>query len=302
MPSDHESRAPGGRNRLAERLAELTPLPGVTPSRLDGVTLFRAEASLPRHPMVYTPSILIVGQGRKRVHLGERAYVYDPYNYLVLSVPLPVECETEASPEEPLLGLTIAVDPATLGKLLLEMGDEARSAAAVCGLCSTPLTIPLADATLRLLDCLGSPEESRILGRQIVREITYRVLREEPGRALRALAARRGNFSQIARVLRRVHQEYDTELDVEALASEAHMSVSAFHHNFKAVTSTSPLQYLKSIRLHKARLLMVQEGLNAGTAAQRVGYVSPSQFSREFKRFFGATPSEETGRMRAQAG
>ena len=131
-----------------------------------------------------------------------------------------------------------------------------------------------------------------------MREIIYRVLYGEQGGALRALAVRHGRFSQIARVLRRIHTEYDKELDIEFLAGEANMSISTFHHNFKAVTSSSPLQYLKNIRLHKALMLMVRDGLNAGTAAGKVGYESASQFSREFKRYFGNTPADEAAKLR----
>lgn len=286
------------RERVAELLGMLAVTEGVSPSRLDGVRLVRASRSKLRVPIVYEPSIIIVGQGRKRVYLGDQCYIYDPYNYLVLSVPLPLECETEATPEKPLLAISIKVDPVMLGELLMEMDEGGEVPGTVCGIYSTALTDELASATIRLLECLRSPIESRVLGPQLVREITFRVLRGEQGGALRAVAARHSRFGQIARVLRRVHQEYHRELDVETLAREANMSVSTFHHNFKAVTATSPLQYLKSIRLHKARLLMVQDGLNASIVAERVGYLSASQFSRDYKRFFGSSPVRETREMR----
>lgn len=288
------------KRRLVELLGIMATKEGFSPSTLDGVQFVRSSRSRPRAPIVYNPSIIIVGQGRKIGYLGGQIYTYDPYNYLVLSVPLPFECETVGSPEEPLLAVSIHVDPASLGELLTEMGEGHASRGPVpLGIYSTELTDELIGATVRLLECLQSPADSSILGPQIVREITYRVLRGEQGEALRAVAARHGRFSQIARVLRRIHLEYERGLDVDALAKEANMSVSTFHHNFKAVTSSSPLQYLKSIRLHKARMLMVQDGLNANTAASRVGYESASQFSREFKRFFGKTPADETAKMRA---
>lgn len=185
-----------------------------------------------------------------------------------------------------------------LGELLMEMEDDRAPPEMVRGLYATPLTEDLDCAAVRLLECLQSPMDARILGPGIVREITYHVLRGEQGGALRAVAARHSRFGQIARVLRRVHQEYNKELDVESLAREANMSVSSFHHNFKAVTSTSPVQYLKSIRLHKARALMLQGDHNASTAASRVGYSSLSQFSREFKRYFGNSPSNDTAQIR----
>jgi AraC-like DNA-binding protein len=169
------------------------------------------------------------------------------------------------------------------------------------GIISTPMTDDMISATVRLLDCLKSPLDSRILGPHNVREIIYRVLYGEQGGALRALAVRHTRFSQIARVLRRIHTEYDKELDMEFLAGEANMSISTFHHNFKAVTSSSPLQYLKSIRLHKALMLMIRDGLNASAAAGKVGYESASQFSREFKRYFGNSPADEAAKLRSMS-
>jgi AraC-like DNA-binding protein len=167
---------------------------------------------------------------------------------------------------------------------------------------ATPLDCRLSETAVRLLECLSDPVEARILGPQIVREITYRVLCGNQGGALRAAAALHSRFGQVNVALQRIHAEYAKNLTVEELAGAAGMSQSTFHQNFKAVTSTSPLQYLKLIRLHKARMLMVYEGLRAGTAAERVGYESPSQFSREFKRFFGATPVEETAAVRQMLG
>jgi AraC-like DNA-binding protein len=250
-------------------------------------------------PVVYEPSIVIVGQGKKIGYLGDQVYTYDPFNYLVLSVPLPFECETLATPEEPYLSVAVRVDPVTVGELLIEMDDDSGAGIAVPrGICSTPLTDELIGATVRLLECLKTPLDSRILGPQIVREIIYRVLYGEQGGALRALAVRHSRFSQIARVLRRIHTEYDKEFDIEILAGEANMSISTFHHNFKAVTSSSPLQYLKNIRLHKALMLMIRDGLNASAAAGKVGYESASQFSREFKRNFGNSPADEAAKLR----
>jgi AraC-like DNA-binding protein len=250
---------------------------------------------------VYDPGIIIIGQGRKRGYLGDQVYTYDAHNYLVLSVPLPLECETEASPEEPLLGMIVLVTPAMLGELLVEMdGQVTVSREIPRGISAMPLTDDLTDAVVRLLECMKSPADSRILGNQNVREIVYRVLLGEQGGALQALATQYSHFSLIAGSLARIHADYADPLDLKAMAREAGMSVSTFYHRFRAVTSTSPLQYLKSIRLHKARTLMVQEGVNASTAAEQVGYESPSQFSREFKRLFGKSPIDEAAAMRAR--
>ncbi len=268
---------------------------GWSPTCLEQVALFRVSRNSPRGPIVYEPGIIIVGQGRKRGFLGDRVHVYDPDNYLVLSVPLPFECETIAEPGHPYLALSVSMDPRIIGELLAEMDEPLPPVESVAGIGSTPLTGPMANAALRLLECLGSETESRILGPQIVREITYHVLKGPRGGALRAVAARDSRASQIARVLKRIHVDYARDLDIRQLADEAHMSISAFHHTFKEVTASSPLQYLKSIRLHKARGFLLGEGLPVGTAADRVGYASASQFSREYKRFFGESPRQARG-------
>ncbi len=287
------------KTRLVELLEPLAAQEWFTKSSLKHVRFFRSNQYMPRSPWVYEPNIVIVAQGRKLGYLGDEVYTYDPYNYLVLSVPLPLECETMGSPDEPLLAVYISVDATTVSELLLEMDDTSSLSGSVLrGIYSTPLTDDLIGATVRLLECLAHPRDGRILGPQIVREIIYRVLCGEQGVALRLLAARHSRFGQIAKVLKRMHTEFDAGLDIGTLADEANMSVSSFHSNFKAVTAASPLQYLKSIRLHKARLLMAQDGFNASTAASKVGYESASQFSREFKRFFGSTPAEEASKMR----
>jgi AraC-like DNA-binding protein len=295
----HETEATG-KGRLVDLLGALAIKEGFSLSNLSGVKFIRSNKSFPRMPVVYEPCIVIVGQGRKIGYLGEQVYIYDPFNYLVLSVPLPFECETQASPEEPYLAVSVRVDPVTVGELLIEMDDDSGVGRALPrGICSTPLTDELISATVRLLECLKTQLDSRILGPHIIREIIYRVLNGEQGGALRELAVRHSRFGQIARVLRRIHTEYDKELNIEFLAGEANMSISTFHHNFKSVTSESPLRYLKNIRLHKALMLMVRDGLNASAAAGKVGYESASQFSREFKRYFGNSPADESAKLRS---
>lgn len=243
---------------------------------------------------------MVVAQGRKTGYIGERTYRYDPNNYLVLTVPLPFECEIEATPDCPMLGVSIRADLSVLSELMLNMKDRPvpPGTPTPLGICATPLNRPLGEAVARLLEHLTRPEAAQILGPQTVREITYHVLCGEQGDALRAALTHHGHFRQISRTLHRIHAEYAQPLEVRALADEAHMSLSVFHRRFKGVTSTPPLQYLKAVRLHKARMLMVQEGVPAGEAAHKVGYESVSQFSREFRRLFGKTPSEEAARMR----
>lgn len=283
--------------RLAEILSGLAHGQGFSASRLPGVRFMRSVQYVPRSPIAYSPSIVIVAQGRKHGHLGTQAFTYDPTNYLVLSVPLPFECETEGSPEEPMLGILIGITPAIVAELLMQMENlppviQARSIHA------NPMDQGLSDATVRLAEALCSDDDTKILGPQCVREIIYRVLRSEDGGTLRALGAPHTHFGQISRALNRIHSEYAEALDMATLAAEAGMSVSTFHSHFKSVTSSSPLQYLKNIRLHKARMMMVHEGTTAAAAAREVGYESASQFSREFKRYFGDGPASEASRLR----
>jgi AraC-like DNA-binding protein len=289
------------RKRLASLLNEVAIHEGTHRTLVEGVEVTRRSRSSPRTPVVYQPNIVIVGQGRKRGYLGDKVYQYDPFNYLVLSVPLPAECEWEASPEEPLLLVAINVDPTMLGEMLLEMDEPLPPVGPTPrGISTTPMSEELGGAVIRLLECLKSPLDSHMLGRQTVREIVYRVLRGEQGGALRALASRDDHFTRIARVLKYIHADYARPLSAEEMARRAGMSVSAFHHNFKLVTASSPLQYLKRIRLDQARRLMAHDGYNASTAARAVGYESRSQFSREFKRLFGVTPVEEAEHTRAR--
>lgn len=278
--------------RLAELLEALFAQDGVFNSPVPGVDIARSVESTPRHPIVYKPGIIVLAQGRKNVWLGDNRYVYDANNYLVLSAPMPMECETFASEKEPLLALAISVDPIMVGELLLEMGDIAGVDPTTC-VKSGAMTDDVIDAAARLAEVLASPIDARVLGPQIVREIVYRVLRSENGDVLRLATANASRFGHIARVLRRIHEEYATELDVPSLARDANMGTSTFHNAFREVTSTSPVQYVKRIRLHRARTLLLGEGASAQDAARAVGYTSASQFSREYRRMFGVSPAAD---------
>jgi len=291
------------RERIAFLLNNVATHEGIHPTLVDGVGVARHSSSLPRTSVVYEPVIVFVGQGRKRSYLGDQVYVYDPSTYFVLSVPLPAECEWDATPEEPVLVLGIKIDPTMLGEILLAMDEPLLPQREMPKAVTThTLSDQLGGTIIRLLECLQSPLDSRMLGEQIVREILYRVLREEQDGALRAFASRNGNFMQIARVLKEVHSDSSKPFSVEGMATRAAMSVAAFHHNFKLVAGSSPLQYLKRIRLDRARRLMIHNGFNASTAAKAVGYESASQFSREYKRQFGVTPVEGVERLRQAIG
>lgn len=254
-----------------------------------------------RTPVMYRPGIIFLFSGHKTGYLNERVFRYNASEYLLLTVPLAFECETQATPQNPLAGLRVNIEMSQLQDLLIDIGEDDgfQPDQFASGINSSLLTDAILCAAERLLDVLERPLDARVLGRQIVREILYYVLTGPCGGALLALVSRQTHFSQISRSLRRIESQYTENLSVDRLAAEANMSVSAFHHNFKAVTSTSPLQYLKTYRLHKARLMMVSDGMKASAAAAKVGYESASQFSREFKRYFGITPGEEVARVRS---
>ncbi|WP_029590396.1 AraC family transcriptional regulator [Franconibacter pulveris] len=296
------------RQAICQQLAEKIKVLKYKESMPDGlaseVRLLYGTEPHPRTPVMYQPGVIFLFSGHKTGYLNNRVFRYDANEYLLLTVPLPFECETFATPQAPLAGLRINVDLLQLQELVMEIGEDERfrPASSSSGINSATLSDEILCAAERLLDVLEHPLDARILGKQIIREILYHVLMGPRGGALLALISRQTHFSLISRVLRRIESQYTETLSVDQLAAEANMSVSAFHHNFKAVTSTSPLQYIKTFRLHKARMLMLHDGMKASAAALRVGYESASQFSREFKRYFGVTPGEDIARMRLSPG
>ena len=274
-------------------VAALAPEEGMTPSLLEGVAFGRSNKSLPRTPALYEPCVLVVCQGRKRGYFGDQVIDYGAHQFMVASVPMPFEGESFATPEEPLLVMKVKLDLGIVADLVLALDSAGDSGVVAESLVSAPIDAPLGESVLRLLRALRSPLETRLFGAALVREVCYRVLTGPKGPALRAALAQRGHFGQIAKALHRIHLDFHQRLDIDTLAQEVHLSAAAFHAHFKTVTATSPIQYLKATRLHKARLLMIQDGVSASRASSRVGYESASQFSREFKRLFGRTPVEE---------
>ncbi|MBB5017711.1 AraC-like DNA-binding protein [Chitinivorax tropicus] len=193
-----------------------------------------------------------------------------------------------------MLGLILRIDHLMTAELAMELDEiSPLPQNKPKPLYSTRLDDKLEDCTLRLLEALTTYQETRLLGPSILRELVYRVLTGEQGGSLRAALSQGGHFNRIAKALRQIHAQYEQTLNVAALAEAANMSVPAFHAHFKAVTSTSPIQYIKAIRLHQARLMMIRNGTTAAAASVKVGYESASQFSREFKRLFGRSPTEE---------
>ena len=279
----------------------LAPLEGYNLTALPDVRILRSDRPLANTPVLYDPGIVIVCQGAKRGHFGDQVYLYDEQHYLAVSVPVPFTMQSEGSAKKPLLAIYLHLDLQVVAGLIIEL-DRAGGAApaqAPRSMVSSPMDADMQGSVHRLLQALARPLEAAILGPAAVRELYFRVLSGPQGQAVRAALTQQGHFGKIGKALRRIHADHASPLDLAQLAQEAGMSVPSFHSHFKAITQTSPMQYLKSIRLHRARLLMVREGMTAAAACHAVGYESSSQFSREFKRLFGLAPAAEVRRMKA---
>lgn len=300
VSTQHPDLSSRSQKRMIALLRALAPDEGYNLTALPSVRILRSNRALSRTPVLYDPGIVIVCQGRKRGYFGDQLFLYDERHYLAVSVPVPFSMETDATEAHPLLALYLHLD-FTLAAELAEQIDHqglTERVQAPQSMMSTPMDDAMQASVLRFLEAMHQPLEAAILGPGLLRELYFRVLTGGQGSAMREALAMRGQFGRVGRSLRLIHASYAQTLDVGQLASEAGMSVPSFHSHFKAITQVSPMQYVKSTRLHQARLLMVRNDLTAEAAGLAVGYTSPSQFSREFKRLFGLTPAAEAKRMR----
>ncbi|MEH2305284.1 AraC family transcriptional regulator [Nostoc sp.] len=249
---------------------------------------------------VCEPILAILVQGKKEALLGEETYCYGAAQYLVVSVDLPLSAFiVEATPEQPYLGFKLNLDPRQLCDIITAQTsviEEKKNS--VRGLFVSTVDAPLLDCAMRLTRLLDTPQDIPILAPMIIREIYYRLLMGEQGEAVRQIATSGSNMQRIAEVIKLIKADFTKPIRVEELAGQASMSPSSFHHHFKKVTSMSPLQYQKQLRLLEARRLMLAENSDAANAAYQVGYESPSQFSREYSRMFGAPPIRDIERLR----
>lgn len=286
--------------RIINLLRSLAPREGYNLTTLPSVRILRSDRALSRTPVLYDPGIVIVCQGRKRGYFGNQLYVYDAQHYLAVSVPVPFDMETDATPTHPLLALYLHLDFSMAAELMLQIEPQAaiEPIKTPQSMMSSPMDADMRASVLRLLEALNRPLEAAVLGPGLLRELYFRVLTGAQGSTMREALALKGQHGKISRALRRIHASYAEPLTLTQLAKEAGMSTPTFHSHFKSITHTSPMQYLKTTRLHQARLLMVRQDLTADAACHAVGYTSPSQFSREFRRMFGLTPAAEARRMR----
>jgi AraC-like DNA-binding protein len=282
--------------KLVSLMEQHSSQEGENYSSLEGFGTYKASTTQGRNPIVDLPAIWIVGQGKKYCYVGDRRYEYSAGNVVVIFYPMAVEVEiVEASPEVPLLVTGVAIDLGRMAEVLLRL-DRIDGAAAKpvsidpSGISSIPLSDSLLDPIIRLFESLANPVDAAMLGDAIVDEIYYRLLCDERGGELRFLLQQRGQIQQISKSVEHIHQNLGKPVSVDELAEMVHMSRPTFYENFRAVMHISPLQYAKSVKLHKAQTL-IQEGKKANEAGYLVGYNSPAQFSREYKRHFGFSPS-----------
>ena len=301
---EREARqALANQEELVERIARAVREDG-TVEPLRGLHLKRVSS--PTEPVhgVSIPAFCVIAQGSKAIYLGEDYYRYDPGQYLLATVELPIVIQIgEASKERPHLSLRLNLDPAIVGSVMVEAGlpSPRGLTSSAKALDVSPLDADLLDAVVRLVRLVDSPTEARILMPLVTREIVYRLLMGAQSDRLRHLAALGGATNRIVRALERIRNEYDKPLRTESLARELGMSVSGFHAQFKAVTAMSPLQFQKQTRLQEARRLMFGEDLDAASAGLRVGYDDASYFNREYKSVFGAPPMRDVQQLRAAA-
>ena len=260
----------------------------------------RKEPTQPTSAM-YEPSVCVIAQGAKRVALGEDSYVYDPHHFLITSVDLPTVVQiVEASREQPCLGLIFKLDQREISQLMVDsnLPPPPRPQQSSRGMATGEVTLPLLTSSQRLIDLLAEPKDIPILAPIIEREIFYRLLVGDQGARLRQMASVGSQSQQIARAIDWLKGNFTRPLRIDDLAAQVNMSTSTFHHHFRAVTAMSPLQYQKCLRLNEARRLMLTEHQDATPAPLPVGYESPSQFSREYGRLFGAPPLPDITNLR----
>jgi AraC-like DNA-binding protein len=272
---------------------------------IDGVLISKVEQPTPPSPSMSGAMLALISQGAKRVGLGDRVYEYRAGQYLIASVDLPITGHfIEASPERPALGFGLTLHPATVAELLLRAapGDlPPAGGGAPSGMAVSDAPPELLDAVVRLLRLLDRPRDIAVLAPLVKREILWRLVTGEQGAAVRQLGLPDSSLTHIARSVRWIRDHYPQSFRVEDVAQLSGMSVSAFYRNFQAVTAMSPIQFQKQIRLQEARLLLATHPNDVAGVGTRVGYDSPSQFSREYRRQFGAPPSQDAARLRGSA-
>lgn len=291
-------------NRLQQRLLQLVQHDavneGLNSTAIPNVFCYKICSPRITMPAVYEPCLCIIVQGRKNVLLGSEMLSYGELEFLIASVDLPIlGTVIEASEQQPYFVIQINIDVRLLSELLLQMEHLAvASKTAKSGLFIGQVDRQMGDSLLRLFTLLEEPDDIPVLSEALIREMHYRMLRSHYGKEIAQISLKGTPTQRISVAIQKLRRDYDQPVTIEELASLAGMSVSSFHVHFKAVTNMSPLQFQKSVRLVEARSLMISQQIDAASTAYKVGYESPSQFSREYARMFGNPPARDIAGIR----
>lgn len=270
-------------------------LDGLHDTPIESIKIYKTEEYEPKTPLIYDVCLILVLQGKKIANLANHeSFTYDCENYLVVPTTLPLECETYATKEEPFIALLVSLDRKTMFDIFekLKKRDFSSKSSSTYGIFSDRVTNNIEEVTSKLLDILESNEESTVLGSSVLTELFYRIAIGEKSNMLYKMFYEENNESKIAKALKTIHDNYTQSYDMETLAKSCDMSVSSFHTHFKKITSHTPLQYIKKIRLTKAKDLLVKHNYQVVEVANELGYDTPSHFGRDFKNYFGYPPKE----------
>lgn len=286
------------REEIVARMSRLLPEDGRIKVFSDLLLIRRSGPAEPVQSL-YQPSFCFVAQGRKRASVGGEVFLYDPFHYLIFTVDLPVAFEIEAASKElPYLGMSLNLDSALVASVIVESGLRIKKGdASVKAMNVSPIDADLLEAVTRLVRIAETPAEGKVLAPLVIKEIIYRLLVGGQGARLAHLLTA-SDTRRISKAIGHLREHFDKPLKMEEIARELGMSVSGFHHHFKSVTTMSPLQFQKQIRLQEARRLMLGEELDAASAGFRVGYEDPAYFNRDYKKIFGAPPQRDIARLR----
>ncbi len=267
---------------------------GVHDTNLDNVKIFKTQNYEPKSPLIYDVCLILVLQGKKIANLATNSFIFDCDNYLVVPTTLPLECETYATKDEPFICLLISLDRKIMYDIIEKLNTNSfeNDSKNTFGIFSDKVTTDIENITSKLLDILESKEESSILANGVLTELFYRIAIGKNAKMLHKMFLEENSESKIAKALKIIHDNYKENHDMETLARVCDMSVSSFHNHFKKITSHTPLQYIKKIRLSKAKEFLTKYDYKVVDVANELGYDNPSHFSRDFKSYFGYSPKE----------
>lgn len=277
---------------LSSLFFKLVAKEGFFSTAIDGITLMRVDHNTPPLAVLQEPTLVFVLQGSKRGYIGTETYAFQQGECLIVSVSMPFDCDTVASPELPMMAVSMKLEADTVNELLAKTYfEDEQFKPLTTGMSVIQYDQTISNVLIRLLKTLGSEQDCLILGEQIKRELLYRVIQHSGADVLKGLVVQ-GNLRPIYKICEYIQHHFTEKITVEMLAEQANMSTSGFHKAFKQVTQHSPLEYLKVVRLHKAKQMLQNENQSVAQAAYAVGYQSSSQFSREFKKQFGFSPNQ----------